>query len=588
MPTLNWIGKDKVVNHHAQVPFRVLDHQYGYDNNNPELKDPTKSGNKIIHGENLEALKALLPEFEGKIDCEYIDPPYNTGNEAWVYNDNVNDPHIRKWLGEVVGREGEDMSRHDKWLCMMYPRLRLLHKLLSPQGVLFISIDDNEEANLRMVCDEIFGAECFVANISWQRTYSKRGDSKGIPAEVEHILVYSRNVGWNPNKLSRTAEMDSKYKNPDNDINGAWQNTSAFAPGAITHQGMVYAIQHPFSGELLYPTIGACWRYHQDQMLEYMQGWTDYELRDLDDAAERARVCGVDIDNVRTGVKGIVLSKPLQESRSDAIHVLKKGNWPRFYFTKNGEGGIRRKTYLEKVGGTPASNYWPFSEVGHTDEAKKELMAIFGGKSPFDTPKPVRLIERILTIATNKNSLVLDSFAGSGTTAHAVLKKNAEDGGNRKFILVELGDYAENITAERIRRVMHGYGEGKNTVEGLSGEFDFYELGKPLFLEDGRLNNEVDIEKIRAYIYYSETRQPITQGIEANHQYWMGNYNETGYYLYFKPDGITNLSFKTLSKVITQPAESYIVYADTCSLSKEFLATHHIYFKRIPIDIKRF
>ena len=588
MPTLNWIGKDKVVNHHAQVPFRVLDHQYGYDSNNPERIDPTKSGNKIIHGENLEALKALLPEFEGKIDCEYIDPPYNTGNEAWVYNDNVNDPHIKKWLGEVVGREGEDMSRHDKWLCMMYPRLRLLHKLLSPQGVIFVSIDDNEEANLRMVCDEIFGSQCFVANISWQRTYSKRGDSKGIPAEVEHILVYSRNPGWNPNKLSRTAEMDSKYKNPDNDINGAWQNTSAFAPGAITHQGMVYAIQHPFNGELLYPTIGACWRYHQEQMLEYMQGWTNYELRDLNDAAERARVCGVEIDNVRAGVKGIVLSKSLQESRNDASIVLNRGNWPRFYFTKNGEGGIRRKTYLEKVGGTPASNYWPFSEVGHTDEAKKELMTIFSGKSPFDTPKPTRLIERILTIATNKNSIVLDSFAGSGTTAHAVLKKNAEDGGNRRFVLVELGDYAESVTAERVRKAMNGYGEGKNAVKGLGGSFDFYELGKPLFLEDNSLNKEVDIEKIRAYVYFSETRQPISQGIDSSNLYWMGNHDNTGYYFYYNPEKPTNLSIRSLSKVITQPADSYIVYADTCSLSKEFLATHHIYFKRIPIDIKRF
>jgi adenine-specific DNA-methyltransferase len=587
MPTLNWIGKDKVVNHHAQVPFRVLDHQYGYDSNNPELKDPTKSGNKIIHGENLEALKALLPEFEGKIDCEYIDPPYNTGNEAWVYNDNVNDPHIKKWLGEVVGREGEDMSRHDKWLCMMYPRLRLLYKLLSPQGALFISIDDNEEAYLRMICDEIFGSTCFVANISWQRTYSKRNDKLGVMTEVEHILVYSKNPGWLPNRLPRTASMNQNYANPDNDSR-PWASVIATAPSASTHQGMVYAIQHPFTGEMIYPPVGRCWTFEQSEMFRIMSQWADYKYAILDDKHQRASVCKVDIESIRNDVNAIILAESEESARIKAEKIQANGPWPILYFTKNGKGGIRRKTYLDKVEGTPPTNYFPWSDVGHTDEATKELMAIFGGKSPFDTPKPTRLIERILTIATNKNSIVLDSFAGSGTTAHAVLKKNAEDGGNRNFILVELGDYAENITAERIRRVMHGYGEGKNAVEGLGGKYDFYELGKPLFLEDGRLNNEVDIEKIRAYIYYSETRQPISQGIDINHQYWMGNHDETGYYLYYKPDGTTNLSFRTLNKVITQPAESYIVYADTCSLSKEFMATHHIYFKRIPIDIKRF
>ena len=212
MPTLHWIGKDKVINHHTEVPFRVLEHKYGFRGDNPSDTSETHSGNKIIHGDNLEALKALLPEYEGKIDCVYIDPPYNTGNEGWVYNDNVNDPHIRKWLGEVVGAEGEDLSRHDKWLCMMYPRLRLLHKLLSAKGVIFISIDDNEQANLKIVCDEIFGLTSFVADIAWQRTYSMRNDSLGIPAEKEHILVYSKDKSWQPNKLSRTAEMDAKYK----------------------------------------------------------------------------------------------------------------------------------------------------------------------------------------------------------------------------------------------------------------------------------------------------------------------------------------------------------------------------------------
>ena len=250
MPTLDWIGKSKVVNHHLDVPYKTLKRQYSFDKDGTHQED-NGSENMIIHGDNLEALKSLLPQYEGRIKCIYIDPPYNTGNEKWVYNDNVNDPRIRKWLGEVVGAEGEDLSRHDKWLCMMYPRLKLLHRLLSDDGVIFISIDDNELYNLKMICDEIFGSNCFVANISWQRTYSTRNDSKGIVSEVEHILCYSKQPDWQPNKLPRTAEMNSMYKNPDND-DELWRNDNPYAPGAATHQGMVYAIQHPFTGKMLY------------------------------------------------------------------------------------------------------------------------------------------------------------------------------------------------------------------------------------------------------------------------------------------------------------------------------------------------
>ena len=217
MPTLEWIGKNKVVNHHQEVPFRVLERQYSFDEQGQHIEN-NGSENMIIHGDNLEALKALLPQYEGKVKCIYIDPPYNTGNEGWCYNDNVSDPHIQKWLGEVVGKEGEDLTRHDKWLCMMYPRLMLLQKLLADDGVIFISIDDNELYNLKSICDEIFGASCYVSDIAWQRTYSTRNDSKGIVNEVEHILVYSKVPEWNPNKLPRTEEMNARYSNPDNDV----------------------------------------------------------------------------------------------------------------------------------------------------------------------------------------------------------------------------------------------------------------------------------------------------------------------------------------------------------------------------------
>lgn len=586
MPTLHWIGKDKVINHHAEVPFRVLQHKYGYRGEQPADKTATHGGNKIIHGDNLEALKALLPEYEGRVDCIYIDPPYNTGNEGWVYNDNVNDPHIRKWLGEVVGAEGEDLSRHDKWLCMMYPRLRLLQQLLSENGVIFISIDSNELKNLQLICDEVFGSNCFVNIISWQRTYSPRNDSKGIVNEVEYVLVYSKMQDWQPLKLPRTAEMDAKYANPDNDV-APWASSDPSASGSSTHQGMVYAIQHPFTGELIYPASNAHWRYSQETMLDIMNGWCGYELRDIDDAKKRAALCSLPIDEVRPNVLAIMLKEPLELSRNKAKEIYDKGPWPKFYFTKQGKGGIRRKTYLTNLDGRVPTNFWPFSEVGHTDEAKKELISIFGGKAPFDTPKPTRLLERMLSIATGKDSIVLDSFAGSGTTAHAVMMRNKEDGGNRKFILIELMDYAESITAERIRRVMNGYGEGKKAVEGLGGSFDYYELGEPLFNEDGTLNEAVGTDKIRAYVYYTETHQHLARQQDTDYPYLLDYHGGTGYFFYYEPDKVTTISYDILH-IVPQKAEHYVIYADVCTLGKEQLAKMNIVFKKIPRDINRF
>lgn len=464
MPELTWIGKDKVINHHQEVPFRVLEKRYAYG--------ADCGGNMVIHGDNLEALKALLPRYEGRVKCVYIDPPYNTGNEGWVYNDNVNDPKIRKWLGEVVGREGEDLSRHDKWLCMMYPRLKLLQRLLAEDGAIFISIDDNEQANLKLICDEIFGLNSFVSLVSWQRTYSMRNDSLGIPAEIEHILVYSK----------------------------------------------------------------------------------------------------------------IVLVESQEISAMKAQIVYNRGQWPRFYFTNSGRGGIRRKTYMDKVGGKPATNYWPFSETGHTDEAKKDLLSIFGGKVTFDTPKPSRLIERVLQIASAPDSIILDSFAGSGTTAHAVLNMNKADGGNRKFILVELMDYADSITAERVKRVIDGYGQGKGAVEGTGGGFGYYELGEPLLIGDN-LNESVGVERIREYIWYTETRAPYSPAAGRS-PYYLGAYGDTDYYFYYEPDRATILDHAFLSS-ISEKAGSYVIYADRCALSAAELSQYGVTFKKIPRDIAR-
>lgn len=644
MPTLNWIGKDKVVNHHLDVPFYTLEHKYGFRTDDETDKSKTHSGNMIIHGDNLTALKSLLPEYEGRVNCIYIDPPYNTGEEKWVYNDNVNDPHIKKWLGEVVGKEGEDLSRHDKWLCMMYPRLALLQRLLHPQGAIFISIDDNEYTNLKAICDEIFGKNCFVANVAWQRAYSTRNDKDGIPVEAEHLLVYGKEPNWIPNRLERTEDMNAKYGNPDNDIN-LWRSDNSYATGGADHQGMVYAVQHPFTGELLYPVVNNHWRYGQKEMLNIMKGWCEYELKDLHDEARRAEVCGINADEVRKDVLGIVLKDDLETSRKKAQEVYARGPWPKYYFTKGGYGGIARKTYLNQVEGRLVSNLWKQSEVGHTDEAKKELKEIFGGKSPFDTPKPTRLLERILDIATDDNSIVLDSFAGSGTTAHAILLANKKKHSKRKFILVELMDYADSTTAYRVKKAITGYKatmkheeeiynkkltstnlakvpqyleEAKAVaelekdnyaeiskpklvdncikviatrvndgfVEGLPGSFDYYELGQPLFKEDNNLNEDVDEEKIRKYIYYTETKQPLTRG-RANHSYLLDTYHGTGYYFYYEKENLTNLSLENLN-IVTEKAEQYIIYADTCTIDEDTRGRLNIIFKKIPRDIRRF
>ncbi len=222
MPTLTWVGKDKVVNHHHEVPFRVLNKQYTFEATPGTPINSTD--NRIIHGDNLEALKSLLPEFEGKVKCIYIDPPYNTGNEGWIYNDAVNDPKMQKWLGEVVGKEGEDLSRHDKWLCMMYPRLKLLHRLLAEDGAIFISIDDNEVHSLRDIMDEIFGRKNFVTTVIWQKNYSPKNSARHFSEDHDFVLVYARTADdWTPNQMPRSDKQNDRYKNPDNDSRGPWK-----------------------------------------------------------------------------------------------------------------------------------------------------------------------------------------------------------------------------------------------------------------------------------------------------------------------------------------------------------------------------
>jgi len=528
MPTLNWIGKEKVINHHQDVPYKILEKQYTFDNGLES--DSGISENKIIHGDNLEALKSLIPEYEGKVKCIYIDPPYNTGEENWVYNDNVNDIKLKKWINTVVGKEGEDLSRHDKWLCMMYPRLKLLNKLLHDDGVIFISIDDNEFANLKLICDEIFGKNKHIATNVWQKRYS-RENREAIGDVHEYILVYSKNpkaFKKYRKLLPPTKAQEKVYRNLNNDPKGRWRSIPLTAQAGHATSSQFYEIKSP-GGKIHTPSEGRCWAV----------------------------------------------------SKETYNRLLDEG---RIYFGKNNNSQPNMIRYLSEVEGVAPWTWWPYDEVGHTDEAKKEIHSILGKKNAFDTPKPVRLIERIIRMATSKNDIILDSYAGTCTTAHATLNLNKEDGGSRRFICIEMEEYANQVTAERIKHVITGYGEGDKTVEGTGGDFSFYELGQSLFLENGFLNEEVSSDKIEEYVWYSETKSAFAKQTE---EYLLGEKNSSAYYFFYNKDVITTLDESFLRKLKTK-AQQYIIYADNCLLNKEIMDKYNIVFKKIPRDITRF
>ena len=536
MPTLHWIGKEKVINHHLDVPFKVLEHAYGFDNGTKTTEE-TNSGNKIIHGDNLEALKALLPEYENKIKCIYIDPPYNTGNEGWVYNDNVNDPKIKKWLHSVVGRDGEDLSRHDKWLCMMYPRLKLLHKLLAEDGAIFISIDDNEQTNLKLVCDEIFGISNYLGNLIWRKKEGGGQTDKYFVTEHEYISIYqkSNNYQW----------IDTFRLKTDKDFNKI-DDKGRFKLTKLEKWG---------SGARKEDRPTMCFPIFTPNNEEY------YPI-------------APDGNDGRWRVGKITMDKLIKEN---LIHWEQRNNkyipYEKTYQIENDEVRIKERSILYNL--------------TNTAEASKALTSIFGAKDLFDTPKPFQLIEFVIQHSTDENSIILDSFSGSGTTAHAVLNLNKQDGGNRKFILIEMEDYAETITAERVKRVIKGYGD----TEGTSGSFDYYELGHPMFKEDANLNEEVGVEKIKQYIWYTETKSNLTpalsKGEGAETKYFVGENNDTAYYFNYEVDRITVLDHTFLSSIKTK-AEQYVIYADKCLFPKDFLTKHHIIFKKIPRDITRF
>ncbi len=524
MPTLNWIGKDKVLNHHLEVPFHVLERQYSFDEAGKHEED-NGSENMIIHGDNLLALKSLLPKYEGKIKCIYIDPPYNTGNENWVYNDNVNDPQIQRWLHQVVGKEGEDLSRHDKWLCMMYPRLKLLQRLLADDGVIFISIDVFEYAHLKCIMDEIFGIanfrNCIAVRRGIKNVQAQFEEVQALSLGHEYIYLYSKNTQAKLPKLSKPLELAKAGK-----WDTFWRGTD--------RPTMRYRIFDAL------PTSGQ-WRWEENRTRKAMKNYDIYISKYADK---------ISLDDF-------------------FIEHLMATNEKLDFVRKNENGVIQY--YVPPQTGKLLSDNW------------MDIL-LSGSFAGFDTEKNVLLIQRIIDWIVRPGEIVLDSFAGSGTTAHAVLNMNKADGGNRKFICIEMMDYADTITAERVKRVINGYGEGKKAVDGTGGNFSYYELGEPLLVDD-KLNNAVSTEKIREYIYYMETKQALPEA-SADEPMLLGVYHGAAYYFNYEKDASTTLNAAFLKSIKTQ-AEAYVIYADTCVLSENKLQQFHITFKKIPRDIAR-
>lgn len=552
MPTLEWIGKSKVINHHQDVPFRVLERKYSFDENGQHDED-NGSENMIIRGDNLEALKALLPRYEGRVKCIYIDPPYNTGNEGWVYNDNVNDPKIKKWLGKVVGKEGEDLTRHDKWLCMMYPRLKLLQKLLVDDGVIFVSLDFHEQPFMRLIMDEIFGASNYVSEIACVNKPSGRSDDKYIATAHESIIVYRKSPLLTLGGFEPEEKITKRYNKRDTD-GRLYREEDLRKRG--THD------ERTDRPNLFYPF------FFNQETGELIVGGNDEKTPD-----------------------GFIRIEPMKSKDvqgtwrwgQDTANAQKTYIHPRYMPNKQ-QWSLFEWEYLDERGAAKPTTLWDFKDVNSERGTEVFIKYLGFKKEDFPNPKPVGTIQRILQIATAGDDIILDSFAGSGTTAHAVLNMNKADGGHRKFILVEMMDYADSITAERVKRVIKGYGEGKKAVEGTGGNFSFYDLGEPLLVGDC-LNEAVAPEKIREYIWFMETKQPYAPPNSGN-PYYLGKHNSTGYYFYYEPQRVTVLDYAFLS-TITEKADGTVIYADRCAISEDKLAKMGVTFKKIPRDISK-
>ena len=532
MPRLHFKGKVFVENHHLAVPFHELlpVREKGLSEK-ASLRD-----NLIVHGDNLAALKSLLPTYHGKVKCVYIDPPYNTGNEGWAYNDNVNSPLMRDWLGRVVDRD--DLTRHDKWCCMMMPRLKLLRELLREDGAIFVSIDDNEVHHLRSLMDEVFGEENFLATAIWQKVFSPKNTAKYFSEDHDYVMAYARRIeAWRPNLIERSERAVKRYKNPDDDPRGPWSSSDLTARNFYS-QG-TYEVTSP-SGKKFKPSVGNYFRVSPEKFAE------------------------LDEDG-------------------------------RVWWGKSGNNMPRLKRFLADVKeGVVPQTLWLHTDVGNTQEAKKELVSTLQferSEDVFNTVKPSRLVRRILQIATDPDSIVLDSFAGSGTTAHAVLAQNREDGGNRRFILVECEDYADTVTAERVRRVIKGVPSAKDDAlkAGLGGTFSYFELGRPMRQEsllDG--SHLPSWEKLASYIFFTATGQEFDPLETDRDTGFVGRTASHDVFLFYQPD-VDQLKSLALSlaeaRALPTGSRRRLVFAPTKYLDRDFLHQYRIDFQQLPFQI---
>ncbi len=526
MASLNFKGKTAVWNHHLSVPYHTLE-----KNDKNSLKGDGEHENMIIEGDNLLALKALLPKYQGKVKCIYIDPPYNTGNEGWVYNDNVSSPVIQDWLGQTVGKEGEDLTRHDKWLCMMVPRLKLLRELLTEDGVIFVSIDDNEVHHLRQIMDEVFGEEKLVATLVWNTKQASKGvpPIKMVTSIHEHILVYEKGCDFKFKGIKRTTE---DFSNPDNDPRGLWRKEAVVS----TISKKLFEIKDPATGNI----FRRAWAFSPDSIEKMI-------------AEER-----IIFPNSPTGT-------PLQK---------------KFFYDYTNEN-VPINTQI----GTFQSR-----------KATSDLLRMFDDKKMFDFPKPTELIRFLIQQSTDKDDIILDSFAGSGTTAQAVLELNKEDGGNRKYILVQLPEaiaegkpayeagyrFVHEITRDRVKKVI--------ARDKLKVGFTYYTLGPSINAHDILKGKNLPAWEVFAkYVHYLATGKPLEEVKKPNAtgEIVSGKKHTHVYLLY--ADNMETL--KTLAvtrdwlEAVKNTEGKKVVYAPACFLEKEVLDTYGISFVQIPFAL---
>ncbi len=491
VPYLDFKGRKAVESLHSAVPHHSLEFDASASILSEDEK-PSLDGNLIIEGDSLEALKALLPTHAGKIKCIYIDLPYNTGNEGWVYHDNYsNHPILKEWWEKEVGNEEDDPCRHDKWCCMVYPRLQLMYQLLADDGVIFISIDDNEVHHARCLLDEIFGSSNFTSQITWKKRSGPPND-KVIGNVHEYILIYGRK--FNETELSllpRSETDDLRYTNPDGDLRGPWVagDISANAKGGRFVSSLYYEIENPETKQCHLPPSGACWRFSQEK------------------------------------VKRFIKEK-------------------RIFFGSDGQGRPKLKRFLCEVrGGLTVPSLW--TDVGTNTHARSEIVKLFNETNVFETPKPTSLIRRILQTGAQHEDTILDCTAGSGTTAHAVLQLNAEDGGNRRFILIQRAqdtkdderrkvNICHDITRERVRRVI----EGVNT-EALGGSFTYARLSKdPMLGIHRELQPGVSFLRLAQYLFYTVTSRQLDESQMDAGTGYLGQWSGGSLYLrYNEKDG---------------------------------------------------